>query len=48
MMRGGDLLRTGPVAEVLTEGALRDLYGTEVSISDVGGRKVCFAGAPIT
>jgi iron complex transport system ATP-binding protein len=46
MMRQGSLVGAGSVASVLTETALRDLYGVHVSISDVGGRKVCFAELP--
>lgn len=43
MLRDGALMHAGPVAETLTAEALTRLYGTRVSVAEIGGRKVCFA-----
>ena len=43
MLREGRLMKSGSVAATLTEAALGELYGAQVVIAEVKGRKVCFA-----
>ncbi|WP_454915418.1 ABC transporter ATP-binding protein [Xanthobacter sediminis] len=42
MLRAGELMRHGPVGEALTAENLTRLYGREVVVGEVDGRKVCF------